>query len=694
MGKIKKIIESELVGGTQNTDVYPVTSTKAVYDTNNKVLEDYIQHLKKTHTFAGIATPATNPGVPDGPVFYIAKQIGVYSNFNNIEIQSNDICLFTYFNNIWVKESILSAYTKTALNKASSGNYTNTYISKATKVGGYIEVVQTQGSVSCTNLLGIRRAEFSDYTFRLENLYRREEIAPSYCILDKNYKVLSIIKGVNSADINTNDLDKNAYYIVANSESITEVVTSTNSVLDTGVSVKTILDSIRINDVETKVKSNKLEIDNIKTHNYQVSTITTKNIKSVALNPVTGNFLISRIIYNNGGTIKKLNLEFDVSSKLSYKVYVALKQTDTEFKIHSVTDIEVSSKEIDLSDYNIDIPAGECMVSLLITNGHPELLYGNRSIEGDIYESKSIYLGTQIPSVGESYYIYGAFPYITANFYFTIEASLPLRNTVSELEYSVKDINNKISDDAYKNKHVVVFGDSITWYGHDDCTGERGWTKYFKEHFNFASIRSYARSGATLTATENTTYDIVENTGIIADNNCLYNQVNRMIDAINKGTQVIPDYIFVALGTNDFQRGLDKSNNEIIIADELGKDYSKEVNINTCTTYIKAMRFFHDQIWNVTKDAQIIILTPLQRGEYLSEMEKAAIQIRKCAEYLAWPVIDQFRGSMMSSVSESLGHKKNPSDWDYTPDGLHPSARGAKFIGDWISQQAKSILRV
>ena len=85
MGKIKKILETELVGGTQSTDVYPVTSTKAVYDTNNKVLDDYIQHLKKTSTFAGIATPTTNPGTPDGPVFYIAGE-GTYVNFSNLVI--------------------------------------------------------------------------------------------------------------------------------------------------------------------------------------------------------------------------------------------------------------------------------------------------------------------------------------------------------------------------------------------------------------------------------------------------------------------------------------------------------------------------------------------------------------------------------------------------------------------------------
>ena len=42
MGKIKKILENELVGGTQTTDVYPVTSVKAVYDENNERLDNII----------------------------------------------------------------------------------------------------------------------------------------------------------------------------------------------------------------------------------------------------------------------------------------------------------------------------------------------------------------------------------------------------------------------------------------------------------------------------------------------------------------------------------------------------------------------------------------------------------------------------------------------------------------------------
>ena len=42
MGKIKKILENELTGGNQSTEIYPVTSTKAVYDENNERLDNII----------------------------------------------------------------------------------------------------------------------------------------------------------------------------------------------------------------------------------------------------------------------------------------------------------------------------------------------------------------------------------------------------------------------------------------------------------------------------------------------------------------------------------------------------------------------------------------------------------------------------------------------------------------------------
>ena len=47
MGKIEKILEKGSVEG-QITEVYPVTSTKAVYDENNKRLDNIIAELQKS----------------------------------------------------------------------------------------------------------------------------------------------------------------------------------------------------------------------------------------------------------------------------------------------------------------------------------------------------------------------------------------------------------------------------------------------------------------------------------------------------------------------------------------------------------------------------------------------------------------------------------------------------------------------
>ena len=178
MGKIKKIQENELIGGTQDTDVYPITSTKAVYDEDNERLDNIIKRIgivniptiynkdhiteiltlsqaitkvpsdgrvlgfqgkyiasdgwhtiifignnltdwedktkwidladkvfnsiSKNATFAGIASPITNPGIPDGPVFYLAFQSGVYSNFAEISIQK-EAAILKWDNKQWTK---------------------------------------------------------------------------------------------------------------------------------------------------------------------------------------------------------------------------------------------------------------------------------------------------------------------------------------------------------------------------------------------------------------------------------------------------------------------------------------------------------------------------------------------------------------------------------------------------------------
>ena len=47
MGKIKKILENELIGGTHTTDVYPVTSVKAVFDEKNTRLDTILGNIEQ-----------------------------------------------------------------------------------------------------------------------------------------------------------------------------------------------------------------------------------------------------------------------------------------------------------------------------------------------------------------------------------------------------------------------------------------------------------------------------------------------------------------------------------------------------------------------------------------------------------------------------------------------------------------------
>lgn len=177
MGNIKKILENELIGGTKSTDIYPVTSIKAVYDENSERLDhilnrrgvvnistnyndDHIAEeltlaqaiakvpsadrvlgfqgkylapdgwhtiiytgdnlinwddetkwidladkifnsISNNATFAGIATPATNPGTPDGPIFYFAIKVGTYSNFDGVVLNNPGLIVLHNLTGTW-----------------------------------------------------------------------------------------------------------------------------------------------------------------------------------------------------------------------------------------------------------------------------------------------------------------------------------------------------------------------------------------------------------------------------------------------------------------------------------------------------------------------------------------------------------------------------------------------------------------
>jgi hypothetical protein len=69
------------------------------------VLNNIVSSVGENSTFAGIATPATNPGVPDGNVFYLATEAGIYANFNGIEVAEGEAVIFKWNNGTWTKKT-------------------------------------------------------------------------------------------------------------------------------------------------------------------------------------------------------------------------------------------------------------------------------------------------------------------------------------------------------------------------------------------------------------------------------------------------------------------------------------------------------------------------------------------------------------------------------------------------------------
>ena len=99
-------------------------------------------------SFAGIATPTTNPGAPDGNVFYLASESGTYSNFNAIEIAAGEAAILEWRGS-WMKKNagfatqhgfsklydkIISEYNKIFVNSGDYNRFNSDTDRKSTRL--------------------------------------------------------------------------------------------------------------------------------------------------------------------------------------------------------------------------------------------------------------------------------------------------------------------------------------------------------------------------------------------------------------------------------------------------------------------------------------------------------------------------------------------------------------------------------
>lgn len=68
------------------------------------VLQTIVSTIGANATFAGIATPTTNPGTPDANVFYLAIEPGTYVNFGGIEVVEDKCIILSNESGAWEKK--------------------------------------------------------------------------------------------------------------------------------------------------------------------------------------------------------------------------------------------------------------------------------------------------------------------------------------------------------------------------------------------------------------------------------------------------------------------------------------------------------------------------------------------------------------------------------------------------------------
>lgn len=70
-----------------------------------RVLLSMVNALGDNSQYAGLATPSTAPGQPDGKIFYLAISPGVYVNFGGLQLVNQEIAFLVWDGAAWSKNS-------------------------------------------------------------------------------------------------------------------------------------------------------------------------------------------------------------------------------------------------------------------------------------------------------------------------------------------------------------------------------------------------------------------------------------------------------------------------------------------------------------------------------------------------------------------------------------------------------------
>lgn len=241
----------------------------------------------------------------------------------------------------------------------------------------------------------------------------------------------------------------------------------------------------------------------------------------------------------------------------------------------------------------------------------------------------------------------------------------------SYIAWKVKSMST--DDKLYKHKKVLLLGDSITQLG----MTERGWVRYFNNIVDCSRIDNTAVIGAHwCDYNDHTTYDGNPTASGDQTQNVIGNQIQKII---NNRNNYLADYdmIIIAAGTND------PKSSGAVTSQEIFNAYYVEGGIKPLASVDRSkwcgiMRYACQKLNELFPTAHIIFTTPINRisstDDYYDRVFYNAEKIRQGAEVTGVDVCDAQHCGITSY------------DTSYYVDNLHPSAKGARLLGEYIAR--------
>lgn len=232
--------------------------------------------------------------------------------------------------------------------------------------------------------------------------------------------------------------------------------------------------------------------------------------------------------------------------------------------------------------------------------------------------------------------------------------------------------------DTHHLKKIALLGDSMTWIGGDSCQNPRGWSHYLKESGLADQIDVYARSGATWTNTSKTRHNPAHYSETLNDDNVIYNQVVRLIDATADRTDS-PDAIIIFAGANDAwfsdrRPGIFNSASSVSSSPPSGGWGA----IPLPTTLYGSVNLVCDMLKAKFPSAYIVAVTPVQMTKTDAET------VHKVSDIIEKAALEKECSVLRADKEVGITHDRETKALTYTSDGVHTNPAGARLIADFI----------